>query len=427
MSKELLLHNVNVLDGKLNMQIKTNTDILIKNGKIIKIENNLKTNGKTLNLNGAYVMPGLINMHVHLPGSGKIGGKKVANLQKLVKFIKSNSITRKIGVKIEAKAAQTELYSGVTTIRTVGGIGDFDSIVSKKIKQNKIMGPTVVASNEAICTLHGHMEGTVSVAVNDIDGAIKQVEKIAKTNANLIKLMITGGVLDCTHRGHPGELKMQAEIVKACTTKAHELGLKVAAHVEGPEGIIVAILNGVDTIEHGALVDDKYLEIFKSNNGALITTLSPAIPLALIDPLETGYGEDCEYNTKVLLDGMIKMAEACIKHNINVGLGTDTGCPYITHYDMWRELYYFSKYVDGVDNNFAIHTATEVNAKILGMDDIIGSVEENKNADLLILDDNPLNDLTALRNPKLVIKNGIIIKKKNKKYQNVEAALDKLL
>lgn len=427
MSKEILLQNVNVLDGTLNMKLKPNTDILIKNDKIIKIGSNLKTNGKTINLNGAYVIPGLINMHVHLPGSGKIGGKKVANLQNLVKFIKSNPITRKIGVKIEANAAKMELYSGVTTIRTVGGIGDFDSIVSKKIKQNKMIGPTVIASNEAICTPHGHMEGTVSIPVSTASDAVNQVNEIAKTNADLIKLMITGGVLDCTHRGHPGELKMPAEIVKACTTKAHELGLKVAAHVEGPEGIEVAILNGVDTIEHGALVDDKYLDIFKSNNGALITTLSPAIPLALIDPTQTGYGDDCQYNSKVLLDGMIKMAEASIKHNINVGLGTDTGCPYVTHYDMWRELYYFSKYVDGVDNNFAIHTATQVNAKILGMDDIIGTIEENKNADLLIIYDNPLDDLKALRNPLLVIKNGKLIKKKNKKYQNVEEALDKLL
>ncbi|MDO4198639.1 MAG: amidohydrolase family protein, partial [Erysipelotrichaceae bacterium] len=160
---------------------------------------------------------------------------------------------------------------------------------------------------------------------------------------------------------------------------------------------------------------------------ALVCTLSPAIPLYKIDPSVTGYGEDCQFNTEVLLNGMVEMTQKCLQKGVTVGLGTDTGCPFVTHYDMWRELVYFTKYIKGVDENFAIHTATSVNSKILGIDDITGTIEEGKCADLLFVKDNPLNNLETLKDPSMVISSGKIYTAKNKKYSNVEEELNKII
>ena len=120
-------------------------------------------------------------------------------------------------------------------------------------------------------------------------------------------------------------------------------------------------------------------------------------------------------------------AKACLENGIPVGLGTDTGCPYITPYDMWREVYYFHKYC-GVSNAFALYTATLGNAEILGMEDEIGSIAPGKCADLIVTAANPLDDLKALRNVSMVVARGEIVDISGlKKYPAVEHELDKFL
>ena len=124
---------------------------------------------------------------------------------------------------------------------------------------------------------------------------------------------------------------------------------------------------------------------------------------------------------------MLQCARTCLDNGIPVGLGTDTACPYVTHYDMWRELMYFKKYL-GVSNEFAIHTATLVNAQIAGIDDITGSIEVGKSADFMVVNGNPLEDLETLRNPQMVVLRGNVIKKpKVKKFAYVEEELDKYI
>ena len=319
------------------------------------------------------------------------------------------------------------MLSGVTTIRTVGGIDDFDARLRDLIKKNKYLGPRIIASNYAIGVVNGHMDGTVAKPARNNEEAIKMVEECKSQGADLIKLMITGGILDTKEKGVIGLLKMNPSMIKACTTKAHELGLKVAAHIEGSEGVKEGILNGVDTIEHGAKVSDELVDLFKNHGGAYVATFSPAIPLAMLDPKPLGYDDIVKYNTQVLLNGMIEFSEKCLKKGIQVGLGTDTGCPLVTHYDMWRELVYFTKCIKGISNKFALHTATLVNANIAGVSDITGSIEVNKSGDLLIVKENPLNDLSSLRNPQYVVFKGKVIKKKVKKYSRVEKVLDKAL
>ena len=108
-----------------------------------------------------------------------------------------------------------------------------------------------------------------------------------------------------------------------------------------------------------------------------------------------------------MFEGVIDCAKACLENGIPVGLGTDVGCPYITHYDMWRELNYFVKYC-GVTNSFALHTATLINAQIAGIDNITGSIEKGKCADLIVTAGNPIEDIQALRNVDMVMSHGVL-------------------
>ena len=241
------------------------------------------------------------------------------------------------------------------------------------------------------------MAGSVAVAAGSIDEALKQLEHAESEKVDLVKLMITGGVLDAKEKGVPGELKMKPEMVKAVCDKAHAAGYKVAAHVESPEGVKVALENGVDSIEHGAKPDDEMLRLFKEKNAFLCTTISPAVPYALFDRSLTNATEVEQYNGNIVFEGIVECSKAALANDIPVVLGNDVGCPWITQYDFWRELCYFHKYT-GVSNAFALYTATKRSAELAGIGDVTGSIEVGKCADMIVTKENPLDNLAALRN-----------------------------
>ena len=423
-----ILKNGIILDGTKDMQPVENKYIVIDGNKIPAITDSI--NGlegyEEIDLAGKYVLPGLINMHVHLPASGKPSNKK-SDPEKLVHFLLSNPLTTAIAYNICYKAAKTELMSGVTTIRTVGGISNFDTRIRDEIMQGKKIGPRIVASNEAVSVPGGHMAGSVAKACHTVDEAVSFVEEIEADHPDLIKLMITGGVLDAKEKGVPGELKMPAEMVKACCDKAHEQGFKVAAHVESTEGVLVALKNGVDSIEHGAKPTDEMIELFKEKNAFVCTTISPALPFALFDQSISKIDDIAKFNGEMVFNGVIDCSKAALENNIPVALGNDVGCPYVTHYDFWRELCYFVKFV-GVTPSFALHTATLVNATLAGIGDQTGSIAAGKDADILVAHDNPLENLETLRNVRMVFARGNYVKKPVvKRMEIVDKNLDPFL
>ena len=271
------------------------------------------------------------------------------------------------------------------------------------------------------------MAGSLAYEARTPEEAAACVEKIAAEKPDLIKLMITGGVMDAEVVGEPGVLRMQPALVKAACDKAHALGMKVAAHVESPEGVRVALENGVDSIEHVARPDADILRLFKERGAFQVSTISPAVPYALFDRSISHATYEQQANGLVVFEGIVALAKACLAEGIPVGLGTDTGCPYITHYDMWRELCYFVKYC-GVTPAFALHSATLLNAELAGIADVTGSVEAGKAADLIVCPADPLADLTALRRLSMVIRDGWRLENPTvKKMPEVERELDKFL
>ena len=233
--------------------------------------------------------------------------------------------------------------------------------------------------------------------------------------------------MDAEVVGEPGVLRMQPALVKAACDKAHALGMQVAAHVESPEGVRVALENGVDSIEHGAKPDEHIMQLCKERGAFQVSTISPAVPYALFDRSISHATYEQQENGKVVFEGIIAMAKACLADGVPVGLGTDTGCPYITHYDMWRELCYFVKYC-GVTLAFALHSATLGNAALAGIAGETGSIQPGKCADMIVCAADPLADLTALRTLDMVIKSGYRVEHPQvKKMDNVERELDKFL
>ena len=252
--------NAAVLDGSENMQPTKNTAVLVEDGIIKAIEPSADSFGdvEMIDLEGRYLMPGLINLHVHLPGSGMPSYTKKQNA-KTVNFLMSNIVTRSVVYSLCYKFARTQLMSGVTTIRTVGGLGNIDSSIRNDINKGKRIGPRMLVSDMAVSVPEGHMAGLLAYEAKTEDDCVRYVRKIAENKPDLIKIMITGGVLDAKVKGEPGVLKMPPELVRACCNEAHRLGYKVAAHIESPAGLHAALENGVDTVEHGADPDEVYM------------------------------------------------------------------------------------------------------------------------------------------------------------------------
>ena len=397
------LTNCILLDGTEAMQPRKDLAILVDQGKIQAIvpAAAVPKDYPKRDLDGQYVLPGLINLHVHLAGSGK-PKKKQSDPVKAVKLVTANGFTKKLGKAMVAGYARQQLLSGVTTIRTVGGILDFDSQLRDQINGGHQIGPRILAGNMAISVPGGHMAGSLAYAVTSPEEAQQRVKDIAATKADLIKLMITGG------------------------DQAHALGLKVAAHVESPEGVKAALENGVDTIEHGAKPDAEMLELFRTHGASLVTTISPTLSFALFDQSVSHATDMQKYNGRIVMDGIVGCAKACLEAGIPVGLGTDTACPYVTQYGTWRELTYLRRFC-GVSNTQALHIATLASARIAGVEKETGSIEAGKSADMLVCRENPLNNLAALRQLSSVIFRGKCYTPKVKPIPQVEQELDNYL
>ena len=431
--------NCHLLDGTLDergeMPVQDGMMVLVDGERIVDVvpDGAAPAGYRVLDLQGGWLLPGLINLHAHIASSGKPPkpNAKPVDYKALFELLSGHKLVMKVFLAMEKSAAKNQLLGGVTTLRTVGGVMDHDGIIRDQIARGEALGPRMLVCNTGVSVPGGHFAGSLATESASPQQAAQDVVAIAQTNPDWIKLMITGGVMDASEEGEPSVLRMPPEVVRAACDAAHDLGFKVAAHVESPEGVRVALENGVDTIEHGAKPDQEILDLFRRRNQegmcAQVCTISPALPYAIF-PLEESHAPAiAKKNGAVVMEGIIECAKACLSTGIPVGLGTDSGCPFITQYDMWREVYYFAKYCQ-VTPGFALYSATLGNARILGMEDRIGSIEPGKLADLIVCEGNPLEDLTALRKLRLVMCGGRLVEHPlPKKMKRVEELLDRYL
>lgn len=429
--KKYILSDCNLVDVEHECVLLPHRDIYI-GGKVIEkiVPHGDAPQGYTvIDASGKFVMPGLINLHVHLFGTGRpskaLGGGKAQ--QRLLRFVQT-AFGKKILGKIVEASAKNQLYSGVTTLRAVGDLFGSDIALKRRIENGKggAKGLRIFISGMALTAPGGHGAGTFARTASSAEELACMAEEAVAAGADFVKICITGGVMDAKKRGEPGEVKMTEEQVRAVCDRAHALGKKVAAHVQSERGAEIAARCGVDTIEHGAPLSGESLRLLSERNGAQVVTCTPALPNARLPHEATKLNEMAAYNSEAVMRGMIEGARRAMAAGIAVGMGTDSSCPFCTQYNMWREVQWFQKLMD-VPVKTALYIVTLGNAEILGISDVTGSVREGKSADILLLGKNPLEDLSALRDIDCMFAQGrFIAEPRPKRMPEIERQLDKL-
>ncbi|MFX1495284.1 MAG: amidohydrolase family protein [Promethearchaeota archaeon] len=425
----LALINCSIIDGNRDSGVIDNGVILIKNigekdektGIIIAVGSingeKIPEGYRQVDLKGAYVLPGLINAHCHLTGSGKptrLMKLSDETMEKLIKFL-GTSLGKLILLNMMRKNAFIALNAGVTTLRSMGDPHYIDLKLRDKINKGKILGPNLICAGKGICVTGGH-GGAMTYVADSIPEIRKAIRKNLRKRVDFIKILSTGGVMDARKVGEAGRPQMTIEEIETACFEAHRGGLLVATHCESTEGIKEALQGGVDSIEHGAEITDDLVPLFKDNPKSLrgFTVLTPTITagmgLATLSIADTKILPESFENAKIVEKGMIYALQKAYIEGINISCGTDASVPYSTQYELWKELKYYLKYTKLTPQE-AIYYATKGNAKNIGIDNFTGSIETGKSADLIVVPGNPIENIEFLGQVTMVIIRGNLIKR----------------
>lgn len=381
---------------------------------------------------GKFAMPGLINAHAHLFSDGKPLPPILLDerAEKLVSLFMKSAAGRIYLRKRTRDAVQTQLKTGVTTIRSVGDPGYEGVRIAAAIDAGRIVGPRLLASGPLMAVTGGHGAPQIALISDNPWDARRNVRESVKRGVKAIKISATGGVTDAKVVGQAGRPEMTEEEMAAICEEAHNAGILVAAHAQSAAGIASALRAGVDTIEHGASMTEEIIALFNDNpralrgRSALIPTLQACLPLVRLSNEATGINDVNKANAVLVLEAMLESIQTAVEHGIALGMGTDSALTFVTHYNTWRELDLLVR-VGGLTPAHALHAATQSNAEILGLDDETGSLAPGLAADILISDANPLDDLRTLARPHAVIARGALVEDLGvTRYPQIDAQLD---
>ncbi|HXB83685.1 MAG TPA: amidohydrolase family protein [Candidatus Acidoferrum sp.] len=372
-------------DGTLEPP-KRNVDLVVDDGRIEEF----RAASGECDLEAACVTPGLVNAHAHLEASGE------PDMMGMI-----STTTRNQRLLRAVENARKSVKAGVTTIRDVGSSNAIAQDVRDAIEEGRIPGPRMRAAGAVLCMTGGH-GWPIGRAVDSPWDARKAVREQMWAGADCIKLIATGGVL--TRGAVPGNAQLTPDELSSAIEEAHRHGLRVAAHAIGTQGIKNALRAGIDSIEHGTLLDDEAIELFKQRNVYLVPTLSaPTCILAHLDD-----GQQPEYVQKKargLGDVMVQNFRKAYESGVRFAGGSDAGTPYNYHEDYAQEVELMWSLL-GMTPQQALHAATSVAAELVGLHNGLLAVGEA--ADLLLLRADAGQDVRALREPQLVLKGGLI-------------------
>ena len=380
----ILLKNVTLIDGTGSQPVEKAV-IQIRDGKIQYAgpdEGPLASSGESvkLDLNGQYVLPGLIDAHVHLSGSGEPDSQFRAD---------DGSMTLKI-----LSNAQKNLSAGITTVRDLGGWKELEFVVRRWIQNGTFPGPRMCLAGRFISITEAgadYYEGMYRVA----DGVVevcKAVREQVKNGADLVKVGVTGAVL--VESGVPGATHFNEDEMQALVQEAHKFGRPVAAHAHGAEGILRAVQAGVQTIEHGTFLhrSPEAISLMAERGTFLLPTLKVGWDIIQAkDPKIPDWIR--EKNNSLQGDAELSLRKAYLA-GIPIAMGSDVGTPLNYHGENTLEIYWMHH--AGIPAMDAIVAATGNAARAIGWDAWLGTLEKDKVADLIVLDANPLDDLRLL-------------------------------
>jgi imidazolonepropionase-like amidohydrolase len=369
---------------------RKNATVVVDDGRITLIADNDEHADAERTYEAASVVPGLINSHVHLETNGE------PDIQTL--YVIRTPIERTLDA---ARNARLALEAGVTTVRDLGGAESNAIALRDAIARGEHAGPTIVPAGRALCMTGGHG----SFIGRETDGpwdARKAVREQRKAGAGCIKLIATGGVL--TKGAVPGQDQLSEEEMRAAIVEAASHGLRVAAHAIGTSGIKNALRAGVTSIEHGHLLDDEAIELFKARDAFLVPTL--AAVWRIYENIAGGAQPDYVVRkaTEIYQHAGENIRKA-FRAGVKIAGGSDAGTPYNKHEDYAYEVELMST-VLGMTPQQALTAATSTAAELLGVD--AGVLAPGRPADLLLLGGDAGAHVRALRDPRVVIKGGTV-------------------
>ncbi len=382
----LALRNATVVDSEGVVE----SDVAIENEKIVSV-GDAPDADRELDATGQYVVPGLIDAHVHLMLDGRPD---------------SSSVHRETPTALAYTAAanlRDALRAGVTTVRDLGAPGTLAIDAARAVEAGVIDGPRVLACGENIVMTggHGHWFGREADGVVEITKAVREQ---LKRGAEVVKCMATGGVLtEGAETGAPG---LTLEELEALVRTAESKNVPTAAHAHGAGGIKNATQAGISSVEHGTFMDREAAELMAENGTYWVPTAS-ALSGIIEHGVESGIPDWAVAKAEAAETAFVEAFEHATEAGVPIAMGTDAGTPFNFHRDIPTELERMVEY--GLSPEAAFEAATVNGAELLGLTDV-GRVGEGYRADLLILESNPCEDASAWQEVEHVVKAGSVVR-----------------
>ena len=408
MCQSAYIHCGKLIDTKSG-KVLNNKTIIISGKTISSVQDGFvvpkDARVKVIDLKSKTVMPGLIDMHVHI--ESETNPKK---------YLEAYTLNEADVAFNSLHYAEVSLMNGFTTVRDLGGSGVNVSL-RNAINSGKVVGPRIFTAEKALATTGGHADPTNGAnrtlignpgpkegVVNGVEDAKKAVRQRYKNGADLIKITATGGVLSVAKSGQNPQFSL--EEIKAICETAKDYGYHVAAHAHGDEGMQRAIKGGVKTIEHGTLMSAETMALMKQYDVYLVPTISAGKFVSEKAKIKGYYPEIIVPKALDIGPKIQDMFGRAYKAGVGIAFGTDAAVFY--HGDNGKEFGYMVE--AGMPAMETIQSATLTNAMILKMEDQLGQVQPGFIADIIAVDDDPTKNISTMENVVFVMKEGVVYK-----------------